>query len=767
MGWSLHRIKEKRFLRYGWAFLMFGLTIGLSVLLSNLGIKINLTIPVVFALVATAWLGGRGPGFLISVLFEATTIIYTPIPPDSSIPKAVFGYFSVFLLYIFLVVVLTSLQNARDGLRGRARQQGAVAEFGQNALSGVPLAELLQQAVEISREVLGVDYTAIAEISPDKNILVFSAASGWPEDVIGHELDIGSPRSVARQVLANEQAVTFEDLYEESGFELSELLKHHGARSGICARISGGDGYVGIFGAVQKRPRKFTDDDVHFLQSLANIISEASVRLTAEEDLRKQRAWLETTLTSIGDGVIATDPAGAITFMNPVAEELTGWDERSAYGRPLEKVFRIYNEHTHAPIVDPVQQVLATGRVVGMHNHTILRSKEGKEIPVEDSASPIKEGDAIKGVVLVFSDVTQRKRADAMSGTLAAIVRSSNDAIVSKNLDGMIQSWNKGAERLFGYTSDEIVGKSVTILIPDERINEEPAILERIKRGESVNPYETVRRRKDGTLVDISLTISPVFDSDGNIIGASKIARDITERKLADRALRERETMVRIVEAQESERHRIARDLHDNLGQKITAHRLRMESLAQFGSEDPELTRSIANLQESAADIDRGINFLSWELRPTELEDLGLIDALRSFVREWSKYHDIRAEFQIVGEGTFTRIPAKIETHVYRIVQEALNNILKHADAQNVSVMLQNRDRQLILSIEDDGCGFDHSPGASDLTPVTSGLVAMHERASILNGTFEIDTTPGSGTTLYARIPLDGKPIPTSDPIFQ
>jgi PAS domain S-box-containing protein len=137
------------------------------------------------------------------------------------------------------------------------------------------------------------------------------------------------------------------------------------------------------------------------------------------------------------------------------------------------------------------------------------------------------------GAVNMLIDITDRKRADAHAERLASIVESSDDAIVSKDLDGIITSWNRGAERLFGYLADEVIGKSVTILIPADRVDEEPKILDRIRQGERVDHYDTVRRRKDGSLIDISLTVSPLKDADGRVIGASKIARDITERKRA------------------------------------------------------------------------------------------------------------------------------------------------------------------------------------------------------------------------------------------
>jgi PAS domain S-box-containing protein len=138
---------------------------------------------------------------------------------------------------------------------------------------------------------------------------------------------------------------------------------------------------------------------------------------------------------------------------------------------------------------------------------------------------------------LVFG--LERRRAEEAVQRLATIVESSDDAIVSKNLDGIILTWNRGAERIFGYKAEEVIGQPVTVLIPPDRFDEEPGILARLRRGEPIDHYETIRRRKDGTLIDVSLTVSPVKDTTGRVIGASKIARDITERKRAEATLRD------------------------------------------------------------------------------------------------------------------------------------------------------------------------------------------------------------------------------------
>lgn len=405
------------------------------------------------------------------------------------------------------------------------------------------------------------------------------------------------------------------------------------------------------------------------------VAKEALERRT--EELRQQRKWFEVTLSSIADAVIAADARGIVTYLNPVAESMTGWTSAQASGEPVERVFRIVHEHTRQAVDSPICTALQEGKIAGLASHTALLDEDGSLIPIENSAAPIRNAQGnICGAVVVFHDATQRRRAEEairdserrfraiftqaavglvvadlnhqileanqkfcdllgysldelrrltvahvthpedlpetqaharallageiphfsldkryirkdttviwcrttvallrdatgeaqqfigiieditehkeaeqalrdvrsqrekIRSYMAAIVESSDDAIISKTLDGIIVTWNRGAERMFGYTAQEVVGKSITLLIPPNQANEEPAILQKLRRGERIDHYETVRVRKDGTLLDVSLTVSPVKDASGTIIGASKIARDITERKRADNALR-------------------------------------------------------------------------------------------------------------------------------------------------------------------------------------------------------------------------------------
>lgn len=262
----------------------------------------------------------------------------------------------------------------------------------------------------------------------------------------------------------------------------------------------------------------------------------AGYRRNAERRLQQQRESLRVALSSIGDAVISTDINGLISFMNPTAEALTGWPMADAANKPLSDVFKIINETTRETIENPVTKVLREGTVVGLANHTILVAKDGREIPIADSGAPIQvPGGRITGVILVFRDITEEKRAEEARFMMASIVESSDDAIISKTLDGTIVSWNNSAERLYGYSAEEVKGRPISFLMPPERADDFPEIMDRLKRGLRVEHYETERMHKDGKIIQVSLTASPVMNDAGEIIGASAIARDITGRKQAER----------------------------------------------------------------------------------------------------------------------------------------------------------------------------------------------------------------------------------------
>lgn len=245
-------------------------------------------------------------------------------------------------------------------------------------------------------------------------------------------------------------------------------------------------------------------------------------------------AWLAAIVDAADDGIISKDLEGKIISWNPGAERLFGYKADEVIGQPVTLLIPRDRIDEEAAIIDRIRK----GERID-HYETIRRCKDGSLVDVSLTVSPVRnvDGDVV-GASKIVRDITERRAVEHAMRKLAAIVDASDDAIISKDLNGIIQSWNTGAERLFGYTAEEVIGQPVTVLMPLGRVDEEHQILARIRNGECIDHYETVRRRKDGRLIDVSLTVSPIRDAAGQITGASKIVRDVGDRKKGDEAAR-------------------------------------------------------------------------------------------------------------------------------------------------------------------------------------------------------------------------------------
>lgn len=286
----------------------------------------------------------------------------------------------------------------------------------------------------------------------------------------------------------------------------------------------------------------------------------------------KQAAVLQERLAAIvessDDVIISKDLNGIIRSWNKGAERLFGYTAEEAIGRPVSMLAVPERLEEMPSIIERIRR----GERVD-HYETKRQTKDGRVLDISLTVSPLRDASGtIVGASKIARDITDLKRRAELQERLAAIVASSDDAIISKDLNGIIRSWNQGAERIFGYTADEAIGRPVTMLAVPERVEEIPNIIERIRRGEKVDHYETKRQTKDGRVLDISLTVSPIRDSSGTIIGASKIARDVTEQK---RLSEER--------AQAYKREQEARQTAELLNQvgRMLAAELNIESLTQ------------------------------------------------------------------------------------------------------------------------------------------------------------------------------------------
>jgi PAS domain S-box-containing protein len=250
------------------------------------------------------------------------------------------------------------------------------------------------------------------------------------------------------------------------------------------------------------------------------------------------------------------------------------------------------------------------------------------------------------GAIMALGE--SNRRGFAARSRLASIVDSSDDAIISKDLDGFITSWNAGAQRIFGFTPEEAVGRSITMIIPMERRDEEKQILDRLRRGEHIDHFETVRITKTGGRVNVSLAISPMRNSRGEIFGASKVARDITERKKAQEAVQESELSARLLQLQDEERRRIARELHDGVGQLLAALSMNASRIKQEKSYlSLDAARSVDENAKLIEQVSTDIRTVSYLLHPPLLDEMGLDSALKWYVEGFAERSKIAAKLEL------------------------------------------------------------------------------------------------------------------------
>jgi PAS domain S-box-containing protein len=341
----------------------------------------------------------------------------------------------------------------------------------------------------------------------------------------------------------------------------------------------------------------------------------------------------------------------------------------------------------------------------------------------------------------------------------AAIVESSNDAIITKNLDGVILTWNPAAQRVFGYSAEEAIGQPITIIIPPWLYGEEKDILTRLCSGERIDRYETRRLKRDGRLLDVSLTISPVRDERGMIVGASKILRDDTENKQARAALlesqqrlerevaRARTLQRRLIDVQEGERSRIARDLHDDVVQQLAILSLRLDMLTQ-SVRTSSTKQKIEEVRSGVTSLLKDVHEISHRLHPARLDYLGIAEASAALCHELSTQHGVEISFHT--GSALTGLSKRNMVCLYRVLQEALQNAIKHSGARKVEVFLCRTGDRMELTVSDHGAGFDLvSTQGRGL-----GLVSMEERLQTVDGLLAIRSEPKHGTTIKAWVPL-------------
>jgi two-component system, chemotaxis family, CheB/CheR fusion protein len=456
-------------------------------------------------------------------------------------------------------------------------------------------------------------------------------------------------------------------------------------------------------------------------------IEDISERRVVDDALRESEGRYRALFDLGPVGVYSCDASGVIREFNRRAVEL--WGRKPELGDNNERWCGSFKMHGPDGVLlphgeCPMAEVLS-GKIPEARDAEVqIERPDGSRITVIVNIRPLKnEQGEILGAINCFVDITERKQAEEVRSRLAAIVESSDDAMVSKKLDGTITTWNGAAERLFGYTSAEAIGKNITLIVPPDLLSEETTILQRLGRGERIDHFETVRRRKDGTMVDVSLTISPLKDGSGRVVGASKVARDITEKKAAERALQQahdrlesmveertasvRQLSFRLLSVQDEEHRSISRELHDSVGQQLAGIKMDVDRLRQPASGDKR-TEMLSKLSESVEKCMGELRTISYLLHPPLIDELGFLAAAKWYAEGFSERSGIKVNLELSNQSR--RLPRAVELPLFRILQAGLSNVHRHAKSPTVDVRFAVTHGKARLEVKDYGKGIDSTP---------------------------------------------------------
>ena len=618
--------------------------------------------------------------------------------------------------------------------------------------------------------------------------------------------------------------------------------------------------------------------------AISEIVPPTDVQEIVERSAALEQALLESeelyrsTFELAALGVAHVSPEGRWLRVNKKLCEIVGYSEKELLQLTFQEI--THPDDLPADLAETAKLLSGELSSFSMEKRYIRKDKSPVWVNLTVSGPRDRNG-KLKHFISVVEEITQRRQAEEAQARLAAIVASSDDAIISKDLNGIITSWNAGAARLFGFSAEESIGRPITMLIPAELQSEEVTILQRLRRGERIEHFETVRVTKSGKRLDVSLTISPIRDSKGRVIGASKIARDITERKRIEDDLREsraqltlalessrtamfdwdvverrgiwndqlaaiyafnpageyitaeewhalfhpedgqrltheferamtgtdkfqfefrtirpdgevrwilshgrmvrdadghpirmigthtditdrkqveevsrvRELSGKLLQTQDAERRRIARELHDSAGQLVAAVQMQLTPMKSEAEKvSAELAAGIGESLNLIQQLSQELRTVSYLLHPPLLDELGLPSALRWYVEGFAERS--RIDIRIEVPPDLGRLPADMETALFRIVQESLTNIHRHSGSNRAEIYIRRSADDITLEVRDYGKGMPApNNGSSQKSRSGVGIQGMQQRVRQLNGRFEI-RSHADGTTVIARLPV-------------
>lgn len=506
-------------------------------------------------------------------------------------------------------------------------------------------------------------------------------------------------------------------------------------------------------------------------------MEQASTEKRLEEALEQSRSYqarLESILDNIVDGLITIDERGIVQSFNKACEKMFGYISTEVIGKNINILMPSPYAAEHDQYLKNYHDT-RQAKIIGIGREVKARRKDGTIFPIELSVAEVKVG-AQRLFSGIIRDITLKKETEKFIGLLAAIVESSEDAIISKTLDGTITSWNSGAEKLFGYKSTEVIGKHISAIIPSDRLSEENKIIEQLKEGKSVEHFETFRRHKDGRDIQVSLTISPVRDTAGNIIGASKVARDMTERKIYDEKMRQTQKMEAVGQLTSGVAHDFNNLLTVVLGNtRLMRKRMKMEQPMAILADLSERLDDIDVAAQRGADLVRRLMIFTRQ-RPLQKTIVHINSCIQDTYGLLSRALGELIDVKIILKDSILPVLIDQDQFVNALINIAVN--ARDAMPKGGTLTIETRDfivdkssadptpapgSYVLIAMSDTGMGMPEDVCARIFEPFFTtkpagegtglGLSMVYGFIQQSGGHIEVQSLPGSGTTFRIYLP--------------
>jgi PAS domain S-box-containing protein len=691
---------------------------------------------------------------------------------------------------------ITARRRAEEAMAADLRDTTLLRDLALRLVPDGDIQTLYQEIMAAAIALTRADAGTVQILDDESRELVLLASHGFADEMRQRfrRVDANSNTPCGVALARNER--TFMDFDVPEAADPQGSMRMHveaGYLSGQSTPLVSRSGRaIGMVTTHWREHRRPSERELRFLDLLIRQAADLIEQQRAQVALRESEQRFRMLVQNVHDyAIFMIDAKGLVTEWTEGAERVKGYTAEEVIGRHFSLFYAPEEIAARQP-----ERELATATATGRSEAEGWRiRKSGERFLVNEIATAIRDDNGkLVGFTKISRDITEKKRAEAAyrvsEERLRLTLESVTDyAIFTMDAAGRIDSWPPGAQRTFGFTEEEAIGQSTAIIFTaEDRAADVPEHEMRTARERGRAADERWHVRKDGARFYVSGVLAPLRHG-GVVTGYAKVARDLTRQKFAeDEVRRAREDLEKrvqertrelaalneslrreaferqrvedarvfllrqLVNAQEGERRRISRELHDQLGQQVSALVLKLSILKKDAKLSTSAREELENLEELATQLDSDLDFLVWELRPTALDDLGLVEALSDYAANWSKHFNVPVDLD-AHDMQEARLEPEIETVLYRMTQEALNNVAKHALAKHVQITLTSADEEVSLTVADDGVGFDNKQPFGTGTKGL-GLVGMRERAALGGGSVAITSKPGHGTKVLLRMPV-------------